>query len=204
MVVVRGEAESFTKFYKSFNPLLKMDLKGIVLGIAIFIMTIFVGVYGISTLYGESPAYEKYCPTNLINQSMCENEGGVWINNTQLVIDNRGATKAVAVEGGYCNYDFTSCQKEFDDAQRGYNKKVFITALPLGIGVIALGALVFGLEAVGAGLMAGGVGIMIYGAGSYWRYTDDWLKFLLSLAGLVVVIWMSYYFNKKFGKKKRK
>ncbi|MEK6741581.1 MAG: hypothetical protein AABX68_00125, partial [Nanoarchaeota archaeon] len=82
-------------------------------------------------------------------------------------------------------------------------KKIFITALPLGIVIIFLGAVVFGLEAVGAGLMAGGIAVMIYGAGSYWRFTDDWLKFLLSLAGLIIVIWMSYYFNRKFGKKKK-
>ncbi len=180
-----------------------MSLKNIVLGIAIFIMTIFVGVYGISTLHGESPVYDEYCPANLINQSVCESEGGAWVNNTQLVADARGNTKPVPVGGGYCQYDFTACQKSWDEAQRVYFKKIFLTALPLGLVVIFLGAVVFGLEAVGAGLMAGGVGIMIYGAGSYWRFTDDWLKFLLSLAGLVVIIWMSYYFNRKFGKKKK-
>ncbi len=178
-----------------------MSLKNIVLGIAIFIMTIFVGVYGISTLHGESPKYDSYCPNNLMNQSICESEGGQWLNNTQYVEDGKGSVKPVVVSGGYCNYDFTSCQKELESAEKIYFKKVFLTALPLGIAIIALGALVFGLEAVGAGLMAGGVGIMIYGAGSYWRFTDDWVKFILSLAGLVLIIWMSYYFNRKFGKK---
>ncbi|MEK6811932.1 MAG: hypothetical protein AABX91_00620 [Nanoarchaeota archaeon] len=180
-----------------------MSLKNIVLGIAIFIMTIFVGVYGISTLHGESPQYDKYCPNNLINQSVCENNEGTWTNNTQMVADLKGSVRPVVVEGGYCQYDYTACQKDLENAERSYFKKIFITALPLGIVIIFLGAVVFGLEAVGAGLMAGGIAVMIYGAGSYWRFTDDWLKFLLSLAGLIIVIWMSYYFNRKFGKKKK-
>ena len=181
-----------------------MNIKAIVLGIAIFIMTLFVGIYGISTLYGEGPSYDAYCPYNLINQSVCLAEGGVWTNNTQLVADPKGGiARPVQVDGGYCQYDYTACQQQFDDAQRSYFKKIFITALPLGIVIIFLGAVVFGLEAVGAGLMAGGIAVMIYGTGSYWRFTDDWLKFLLSLVGLVVVIWMSYYFNRKFAKKNK-
>jgi divalent metal cation (Fe/Co/Zn/Cd) transporter len=178
-----------------------MDFKSVILGIAIFIMTIFVGVYGISTLYGESPQYDEYCPNNLINQSICESENGVWTNNTQMVADVKGDIRPIQVEGGYCNYDFTQCQNELESAEKSYYKKVFLTALPLGIVIIFLGAVVFGLEAVGAGLMAGGVAVMVYGTGSYWRFTDDWLKFLLSLVGLVIVIWMAYYFNREFGKK---
>ena len=40
------------------------------------------------------------------------------------------------------------------------------------------------------------------GTDGFWRFADDWLKFLLSLVGLVVLIWLAYYFNKKFEKKK--
>jgi len=193
-----------------------INIKNIIFGITIFILTIAVAVYGISTLYGESPKYDDYCPYNLINQTICEKEGGDWINNTQYIVDNRGETKSIAVpvpaEGGYCNYDYTPCQKEFEAAEKVYYKKVFLTALPLGIIIIIAGALIFGLEFVGAGIMAGGVGIIIYGVINYWRFTDDWLKFILSLIGLIIVIWFAYYANKKWhnlkdikiSKKKRK
>ncbi len=170
--------------------------KNLIFGIAIFVMTIFVGVYGISTLYGESPKYGDYCPENLINDSVCVSEGGKWINNTQLVADTRGNVKPVPVEGGYCQYDYTPCQKELENAEEKYFKKVFLTALPLGIAIIFAGAMIFGLEVVGAGLMAGGVGLMVYGTGSYWRFTDDWLKFVISLTGLVALISVAYWFNK--------
>jgi hypothetical protein len=182
-----------------------VDIKNIVLGIAIFLLTLFVGIYGLSTLHGDTPEYDDYCPSNIhINSTICESEGGVWINNTQLAYDSRGESKPIAIpaEGGSCQYDYTLCQKEWDDAQEKYYKKIFLTGLPLGIIVIALGALVFGLESVGGGLMAGGIAILIYAAGSYWRFADDVLKFILSLAGLVIVVWLTYYWNKRMHKKK--
>ncbi|MDP3992461.1 MAG: hypothetical protein Q8P79_03085, partial [Nanoarchaeota archaeon] len=89
------------------------------------------------------------------------------------------------------------------DALKERSKKVFFLALPIGIAIIALGAFFFGLEAVGAGLMGGGVGTLIYGSGAYWPYTQNWLRFLLSLAGLVILIWFAYFWNKR-RKKKRK
>jgi len=62
--------------------------------------------------------------------------------------------------------------------------------------LIAAGAMIFGLEIVGAGLMLGGTGIIVYGTGTYWRFTDDWMKFAISLVGLVVLIGVAYWFNK--------
>jgi len=178
-----------------------ISIKNIVLGIAIFILTMFVGIYGISALYEKAPQYDHYCPSNInFNQSSCEAGGGVWVNNTvQYAVDKGGAPRAIPIaEGGYCNYDYTKCQNEFNNATEKYHMKVFFVAVPLGVVVIAVGALAFGLETVGAGLMAGGVGILIYGIGGYWQYTKDWLRFLISFVGLVIVIWLAYYANRRW------
>jgi len=51
--------------------------------------------------------------------------------------------------------------------------------------------------------MAGGVGIILWGVSGFWSFAQDWLKLILSLAGLVALIWLAYYFNRKFGKRKR-
>jgi len=175
-----------------------MNLKNLLFGIAIFILTLLVGIYGINTFYGASPDYINYCPSYLENESACVNSGGTWTPDLVNV-----EVKSVPVRSsGYCNYDYTSCQKNYDDAQKTYWKGTFLIALPLGIIVIVLGAIVFGLEFVGSGLMAGGVGILIYGAGNYWRFAQDWLRFTLSILGLVVLIWFAYWFNKRSGKKR--
>jgi hypothetical protein len=174
-----------------------MSLKNVVIGIAIIILTISVAVYGVNTFYA-SPEYEDFCDESRIAEVIedaerCEAIGGQW-----SVYDG---PRSVDGAEGYCDRDFT-CREEYEDARETYSRNLFLITLPLGILIIALGALIFGLEAVGAGLMGGGVGIILWGVGGFWRFADDWLKFLLSLVGLVILIWLAYYFNKRLEKKK--
>ena len=184
-----------------------MNLKNIILGITIIILTISVAVYGVNIFY-DKPEYRDFCQefktAEVIDtQERCEDIGGKWngegVPRVVSAIDGRIVT-------GFCDRDYT-CRMELEDAQEKYSRNVFLFALPLGILVIAIGAFVFGLEAVGAGLMGGGVGIILYGVGAFWRFADAWLKFILSLVGLIAVIWLAYWFNSKdwnIWKKKRK
>ncbi len=169
-----------------------VSIKNLIFGVAIFLLTLFVGIYGINTFYSKGPDYKDFCPMYLGNQTSCAESGGNWIPGSTDVVSG----KPIPV-GGYCDYDYTSCQKKFDSADEKYWKTTFLIALPLGILVIGIGALLFGLEFVGAGLMAGGLGIMIYGVGGFWRFAQDWLKFSLSLIGLIILIWLGYWLNKK-------
>lgn len=175
-----------------------MKIKEIVFGIAIIILTIFVTFYGINTLFPK-PDYFDFCPQIqtqefIDNQARCIEVGGQWTEDSYArPVDGKNIT-------GYCDRDFT-CRQEHEDAMKMRSRNVFFVALPLGVIVIALGAFLFGLEAVGAGLMGGGIGTLIYGSGAYWPYTENWIRFLISLAGLVFLVWLAYYFNKKFGKK---
>lgn len=178
------------------------DIKNLVMGIAIFILTVSVGIYGINTFYKKAPVYNDYCP-NIINEIQCTNDGGVWINNSYQNSGTIPPEKAAAMGYGYCNYDYNICQKKWDNAQKEYSKGVFFIALPMGIIAMGIGALVFGLASVGGGLMAGGVGILFYGVVQYWQYADDILKFILSLIGLIVVIALAYYANNKWFKKRK-
>lgn len=169
-----------------------MNIKNLILGIAIFILTVSVGIYGINTFYGAEPKYETYCSYSYpypadINSSICRSINGTW--------QDYPAEKDVR-PNGYCDI-YKTCQPIYDAALEKYSKGIFIIALPLGIVVIAIGAIVFGLEFVGAGLMAGGVGILLYGVTNFWKYADDWLKFVLSVVGLIAVVGIGYYFNRR-------
>ena len=168
------------------------QIKNIVIGIAIIILTIFVVIYGISTIY-PGPEYNKICPdySTIDTQTECEAQGGAWI----------AGGKEIPVEEpmpvyGSCDI-MTKCSEDFEKQNEKYARTLFLITLPLGIVILVIGAVLFGLEAVGAGLMGGGVGVIIYGAGSYWRYSGALLKFLLSLVGLIAVIYLAYWFNKK-------
>lgn len=175
-----------------------MIIKNLIIGIAIFILTTSVGVYSISTLYGNSPEYEKYCP-QINTEKECSDFGANWTN---YPVEAMNSPKTIPTSpNGYCDV-YKVCDSKLRAAQETYSKKVFLTALPLGIVVIIIGALVFGLISVGGGLMAGGIGIIIYGVFGFWQFADNWMKFLFSLVGLVIIIWLAYFFNKKFAKKK--
>ncbi|MDP2628672.1 MAG: hypothetical protein Q8P15_02115 [Nanoarchaeota archaeon] len=178
-----------------------MSLKNLVIGIAIIILTISVVVYGVSTFY-EEPKYEDFCGDYrtqeiIETQERCEEIGGMWNSYGEIPKPVNGET----IEG-YCDRDYT-CRQEYETANEKYSRNLFLITLPIGIAIIALGAIVFGLEAVGAGLMGGGVGTILWGVTGFWRFADDWLKFILSLVGLIVLIWLAYYFNRKFSGKKR-
>ena len=170
-----------------------MKLRDIILGIAVMILTIFVVVYGISVFY-PSVNYEDYCgefKTQEIieTQERCVEIGGEWTaENIRCV--------TTPCPQGFCDRDFT-CRENYEDAQESRSRMIFFIALPLGILLLVLGSFLFGLEAVGAGLMGGGIGTILYGAGGYWRYSTDVLRFVLSLLGLAVVIYLAYWFNKK-------
>lgn len=177
-----------------------MKIKDIILGIAIIILTVFVTFYGINTLF-PSPEYEDFCnefkTTEVIDTvERCEEIGGKW--NSDIV--PRPVVEEGKVVEGYCDRDYT-CRQDYEDARKVRAQKVFFVALPIGILIILLGAFKFGLETVGAGLMGGGVGTLIYGSGAFWPYTQDWIRFLLSLVGLVALIWFTYWFNKRHSKK---
>lgn len=189
--------------------------KNFILGVAIFILTIIVGITGILTIYGEGPVYGDFCsnkyhmPRN--NEEVCP----AVCNPLYVLEDDECVFDDCGSGCGADNYETfetleeceealldSKCHLEYDEAQESYHKKLFLTALPLGILVIVAGALFFGLEAVGGGLMMGGVGIIFFGVTSYWRFTENWMKFIISLVGLTVVIFLAYYWNDKFGKKK--
>ena len=177
-----------------------MSLKNIILGIAIVILTIFVTVNGISIFY-PNVDYEDFCDefktAELIQtQERCVEVGGKWASEEIRCITE-------PCPQGFCDSSYT-CRNEYEDAREMRAKKVFYVALPLGILILLIGGFLFHLEAVGAGLMGGGVGTLVYGAGNYWQYGGELFRFIISLLGLVAVIFLAYWFNKKDGAKPKK
>jgi hypothetical protein len=174
-----------------------MNIKSWILSIAILILTLFVVIYGMDLVY-ENPEYEDFCsstPVKQINTSAeCEaNTNSKWISFND------------EEDSGYCDV-YYYCKEEYDSAREVYSRHVFLTSIILGILIILLGGFLFSAESVSVGLMAGGVGTFLFGIGSYWKYADTWLRFVVSFAGLVIVILITYYLNypEKLRKKKKK
>jgi hypothetical protein len=192
-----------------------INIKNLVFGIAIFILTMFVSIYGINTFY-SSPEYSDFCsdarypqpdklnPEETICPAVCVEMYEISRDGSECVFNECGSGCG---PNGINSFDTLNqceivlsgqnCWNLFDDAQEKYSRNVFMIAVPLGILILIVGAYLFSLEAVGVGLMAGGAGTLVYGAQNYWRYADEWLKFLVSLVGLVALITFAYWFNKE-------
>ena len=168
-----------------------MGIKEVILGIVIAILLAMTIGYGINTFY-EKPEYRDFCPNvyDKYNESSCESAGGTWLNDSKNNQTNvpRALNRCKEPEG---------CSEEYNKAREKYSRNIFLITLPLGIAIVIIGAAVFGLEFIGAGLMGGGVLTILYGVTSYWRYSEDVLKFILSLLGLIIIIVFSYWLAKR-------
>ena len=183
-------------------------IKNFVIGIAIMILTSFVAIYGIQTFYQDEPLWENYCgnvsaPPYEINmtQTQCEAMGGKW--NPTYPDRYAAPIPAKPTTGGYCDY-YYECNKKLQEDQKIFSKNVFLISVPVGVVLIVIGAALFGLESVGAGIMLGGIITLIYGASKYWPSAGNAFKFGISLAGLIIVIILAYWLNKKISEKENK
>lgn len=184
-----------------------MLIKNILIGIAITILASFVAIYGILAFYGEAPQFEDYCGNiqypgyNINTSQQCTDLGGTW-NPTYSNGRYAQQIPPKTLDEGYCDL-YYECNQELEAAQTKYSKTLFLITVPIGVILIVIGAALFGLEAVGAGIMLAGIVTLIYGAGSYWPNANNIFRFLISLAGLVLVIILAYWINKKVHEKQK-
>jgi len=181
-----------------------MNIKNIIFGLAIIILTSFVVIYGMQSFYPR-PVYEDFCSQKrsleLANtQPTCEAKEGKWINYNyeiprSVVAEEKNPT-------GYCDLDYY-CRQDYEAESKKYSKNLFVMTVPIGIILLVIGAALFNLEAVGAGIMGGGIVTLIYGAGNYWPEATDVFRFIISLVGLIVVIFLTYWLNNRITEKKK-
>jgi len=151
---------------KSLNAI-QSATKNIAIGLGILILTSFVAVYGMNTFL-DKPIYEDYC------------------TDYSRPVEELGMTQKIENQ---------ECLDSYDVAREHYAKWVFIISIPVGLVIVALGTFVFSLSSVGVGIMLGGVYTLIYGTANYWRYGADWMRFIVSLIGLVALVLIAYRFN---------
>lgn len=165
----------------------------LVIGIAI-VINLFL-TYLVRVVYHE-PLFEDFCVEKQVNEvienkEVCLEMGGQWNENNVKSMPQRGD---MLEPSGYCNTTFT-CQKQFDDVNKVYNRNVFIVFVIAGI--ILLGGSVFlaGAEAVSLGLSFGGVLALIIGSTTYWSDMEDILRVVIlgfALAALIFVAWKKF------------
>lgn len=153
-----------------------MKIKEVLLGLIIAVVFLMFLVFGSKLIY-ENPNYEDYCNYSKIYEK----------NDT--VLQNQLSQE---------------CTQKYDSANENYSKRMFVFSIIVGI-LIVIGSAVF-IESlvVSGGLMFGSLMFLIYGTGSYWRYMNDWTRFVILGVALGTLIYVSYRIGDKNRNKKRK
>jgi hypothetical protein len=172
-----------------------MNFKNILIGVAIFILTSFVVVYGIQTFY-PSPKYEDYCNKPQyypLNKTECDEQEGIW---------NRYPEKInIEEENGWCDV-VLECSQNYNLKRESYSRNIFIISLIVGILLIVIGVIFFSPEFIGGGIVGGGIFSLLYGTSYYWQTAGNEFKFFISSTGLIIMIIFGYWINNRLNKEK--
>ena len=74
------------------------------------------------------------------------------------------------------------------------------------IGVLIIAGSVVFIEnhPVSGGLMFGSLMFIIYGTSGYWRFMDDWVRFIILGVALAILIYVAYWVAQREEKKSKK
>ena len=170
----------------------------LIIGIVV-VLNLFFN-YAISLFYKE-PDYNVYfrqpqVVEPITTKEACLQVGGQWTENPTYYKGEQAPVPVTSPQiTSYCNPDFTK-QQEFSDAQKVYQRTIFIILVVLGVISLALGAFLVN-EIVTLGLSWGGVLSLIIASMRYWSSADNLIRVLILGFALIVLIWLAI---KKFGK----
>ncbi len=164
----------------------------LVIGI-IVVLNLFFN-YTISLFYKE-PNFDNYFPQTQIvepitTKEACLKIGGQWVKgltynekNMRPNFINSSQTK------NYCNPNFTK-QQEFNEAQKTFQRNIFIILVVLGVISLILGVFIAN-EIIALSLSWGGVLSLIISSMRYWSTADNLIKVLILGFALVALIWLA-------------
>ncbi len=168
----------------------------LIIGIVI-VLNLFFN-YSISLFY-KAPDYNVYVPQQQViepitTKDACLKVGGQWNGNFPVYKETSPASVSVPQVSSYCDQNFTK-QQEYNNAQKVYERNVFLILVVLGIISFILGAFLSN-EILAMSLSWGGVLSFIIASIRYWSIADNIVKVLILAIALGVLIWLAI---KKFG-----
>lgn len=127
-------------------------------------------------------------------------KGGQWTETRpeKMIAYKDNVPVAVSIPGetinGYCNENFT-CQPKFENANKIYNRNVFVILIILGVLLVIGSYFVATYGAVSLGFALAGILSLIVGSIRYWSDMDERVRVIMLGIALVALIW---YGVKKF------
>lgn len=156
----------------------------LIVGIVI-VLNLFYN-YTLSLVF-SSPSYEKFCPVKQVmiapeNQEQCISSGGAWTEYPKSPKESGPI--------GYCDQSYL-CNQKYQDAQKVYDKNVFISLVVLGVITFGVSIFLAGFDAVSIALSIGAVLDFVIASVRYWSRADDLIKVFILGVALVVLVWIA-------------
>jgi hypothetical protein len=168
-------------------------MRGSLIAAIVIVMNLFFN-YAVSLVY-QQPTYDQYIKQQQVvgeikTKEACLNVGGQWNENIY-----QGPKTEPAGQTGYCDPNFTN-QKNYQDANKVYDRNVFITLIVLGVLSLVIGAFVT-VTILSLSFSWGGVLSIVIASMRYWSDADKLVRVLILAAALFALIWLAV---KKFNK----
>lgn len=171
------------------HPLFKWIL---VVGIAV-VANLFLN-YALDAFYQE-PRFEAFCPQKQVQEAILTKEacllnGGQWSENIYPKDVYRTEPVQPLMEvRGYCNENFT-CGKNYDAANKLYQRNVFIVLVIVGTAFLVGSMFVTSVEAVALGFSLAGILSLVIGTMRYWSSMDERLRVIVLGIALAALVWV--------------
>ena len=149
--------------------------------------------YGLSFVF-NAPKYDEYCfvrETKQIAQEeqTCVQAGGEWVFDQHVnLVDSNNS--------GYCDL-YTVCNQKYQDANKSYEQKVFISLILIGVLVLISSFFIKTNFVLSSSFALAAVLDFIIASIRYWSYSDELLKVLMLFVALVLLVYIAV---KKFTK----
>lgn len=157
------------------------------------VMNLFLN-YALDVFY-KAPKYEAFCLEPQVREAVltkdaCLTKGGQWSENVIPKDAYRATPTPLTPEVvGYCNENYT-CGKDFEKADKVYNRNVFIFLIVAGTALLVGSILMTALEAVALGFSLAGVLSLVIGTMRYWSDMDERLRVVVLGAALIALVWI--------------
>ena len=161
--------------------------------IAIVIVLNLFFNYAISLVY-KAPQTDDYFKstqvvTPIVTKDDCIKVGGQWTEpDTRYQDVPVNGIKSASVVG-YCDPNYTN-QKNFDAAQKTYNRNVFVILVILGALSLLLGSM-FVNPILGPAFSWGGVLSFVIASMRYWSDANDLFRVIILALALGLLVWVA-------------
>lgn len=124
-------------------------------------------------------------------------------NCTEIKLPNKASVDCER-KGGFVEFDYNekgcqipeslrcnTCNKEFNDKQKVYNRDVFFISAPIGLIAIFLGV-IWAIDFLGSGFMFAGIAVLVFGTTKYFGDMSKWVRVFTIFLELILLIWIGY------------